>query len=202
MDADALQPLSLAAALAWAAGLRVYGVVFAVGLLGHFGWVELPGGLRALAHPAVDGVSGLLFLLEFFADKVPVIDSLWDAFNTFVRIPAGAALAAMALADRDPGWVIAAALVGGVLAGGTHAAKMGTRAAINLSPEPFSNWAASFTEDGMAAGILALAILHPLWVRAALAVFVVLLVWLLPKLIGAALRAMRAGFGRLRGGPA
>lgn len=200
MDAETLQPLSLAAALAWAAGLRVYGVVFAVGLLGQLGWVELPGSLRALAHPAVVGVSGLLFALEFLADKVPVVDSLWDAVNTFVRIPAGAALAAMALADRDPGWMIAAALAGGVLAGGTHAAKMGTRAALNLSPEPLSNWAASFTEDGLAVGILALAILHPLWLLGALAVFVVVMIWVLPKLLGAAFRALGAGLRRARGG--
>jgi len=192
-----LEPLALAAGLAWAAGLRVYGVVFFIGLAGHFGWIALPGALDALAHPVVITVAGLLFLLEFFADKIPYVDSLWDAVNTFVRAPAGALLAALALADGNQGLTIATALLGGVIAGGTHLAKAGGRAAINASPEPISNWLASFAEDGAAAGILARALLHPLLLLAGLALFVLVLLWLLPKLLRLALGALRAGFRRL-----
>ena len=198
MQQELLEPLALAAGLAWAAGLRVYGVVFFLGLSGHFGFISLPGSLGVLAHPAVLGVSGLLFFLEFFADKIPYVDSAWDALNTFVRAPGGAILAALAMADGSQGMMIAAALLGGVIAGGTHVAKAGSRAAINASPEPVSNWLASFSEDGAAFGILALALTHPLLLLAGLVLFVLILLWLLPKLLRLALGALRAGFGRLR----
>jgi hypothetical protein len=194
---ELLEPLALAAGLAWAAGLRVYGVVFCVGLAGYFGLVNLPGNLDVLAHPAVMTVSGLLFFLEFFADKIPLVDSVWDAVNTFVRIPGGAVLAALAMADGSQGLMIAAALLGGVIAGGTHVAKAGSRAAINVSPEPVSNWLASFTEDGAAFGIVALALTHPVLLLAGLALFVLILLWLLPKLLRLALAAIRGGFSRL-----
>jgi hypothetical protein len=182
MDAEILAPFALAAALATAAGLRFYGVVFFVGLLDALGIVALPGELRLLAHPAVVAVAGTLFLLEFAADKVPLVDSVWDAFNTFVRIPGGALLAALALAHNDAGLVAGAALLGGTLAGGVHVAKMGTRAALNLSPEPFSNWLASFAEDGIGLGLLALAILHPVAFLVVFALSLLLLGWLLAKL--------------------
>ncbi|MEW6293363.1 MAG: DUF4126 domain-containing protein [Pseudomonadota bacterium] len=198
MPAELFEPLALAAGLAWAAGLRVYGVVFCVGMAGHFGLVALPGNLNVLTHPAVMTVSGLLFFLEFFADKIPYVDSVWDALNTFVRAPGGALLAALAMADGSQGMMIAAALLGGVIAGGTHVAKAGSRAAINASPEPVSNWLASFSEDGAAFGILALALTHPLLLLAGLVLFVLILLWLLPKLLRLALGALRAGFRRLR----
>ena len=198
MPAELFEPLALAAGLAWAAGLRVYGVVFCVGMAGHFGLVALPGNLNVLTHPAVMTVSGLLFFLEFFADKIPYVDSVWDALNTFVRAPGGALLAALAMADGSQGMMIAAALLGGVIAGGTHVAKAGSRAAINASPEPVSNWLASFSEDGAAFGILALALTHPLLLLAGLVLFVLILLWLLPKLQRLALGALRAGFRRLR----
>jgi Domain of unknown function (DUF4126) len=181
MNPDVLAPFALAAALSAAAGLRFYGVVFFVGLLGSLGAIELPGELRLLTHPAVVAVSGLLFALEFTADKIPLVDSLWDAINTFVRVPGGALLAALALANYDSGMVAAAALFGGVLAGGTHVAKMGTRATLNLSPEPFSNWLASFAEDGLGLGLLVLAIAHPIAFLLAFALFLLLLVWVLTK---------------------
>lgn len=198
MQPELLEPLALAAGLAWAAGLRVYGVVFFIGLAGHFGWITLPGNLDILAHPAVMAVSGLLFFLEFFADKIPYVDSAWDALNTFVRAPGGAILAALAMADGSQELMVAAALLGGVIAGGTHVAKAGSRAAINVSPEPVSNWLASFTEDGAAFGILALALTHPLLLLAGLSLFVLALLWLLPKLLRLAIGAIRGGFGRLR----
>lgn len=198
MQPELLEPLALAAGLAWAAGLRVYGVVFFIGLAGHFGWIALPGNLDVLSHPAVMTVSGLLFFLEFFADKIPYVDSAWDALNTFVRAPGGAVLAALAMADGSQGMMIASALLGGVIAGGTHVAKAGGRAAINVSPEPVSNWLASFSEDGMAFGILAVALTHPLLLLVGLALFVLVLLWLLPKLLRLAIAAIRGGFRRLK----
>jgi hypothetical protein len=199
MTPDILAPFALAAALATAAGLRFYGVVFFVGLLGSLGVIALPGELQLLTHPAIIAISGLLFALEFMADKVPLFDSLWDVVNTFVRIPGGADLAALALANHDSGMVAAAALLGGLLAGGTHVAKMGTRATLNLSPEPFSNWMASFTEDGLGFGLLVLAILHPLAFLLALLMFLIVLVWLLSKVarlgIGAIRRRLAANPG-------
>lgn len=197
MQPEFLEPLALAAGLAWAAGLRAYAVVFFIGVAGYFNVVALPGGLAVLAHPAVIGVSGLLFFLEFFADKIPYVDSVWDALNTFVRAPGGAILAALAMADGSQAMMIAAALLGGVIAGGTHVAKAGSRAAINVSPEPVSNWLASFTEDGLAFGIVALALTHPLLLLAGLALFILVLLWLLPKLLRLAIGAIRGGFRRL-----
>jgi hypothetical protein len=191
MNPDVLAPFALAAALSTAAGLRFYGVVFFVGLLGSLGAIALPGELRLLTHPAVVAVSGLLFALEFTADKIPLVDSLWDAFNTFVRVPGGALLAALALANYDSGIVAAAALLGGVLAGGTHVAKMGTRATLNLSPEPFSNWLASFAEDGLGLGLPVLAIAHPVAFLLVFALFLLLLVWVLAKVASLALGALR-----------
>lgn len=192
---EMLDPVALAASLAWAAGLRVYGTVFFVGLLAQLGWVELPGNLHVLGEPWIIALSGILFALEFFADKIPAVDSLWDAFNTFVRVPGGALLAALALADSSGVAMTAAALLGGTLAGGTHLAKAGARAAINTSPEPVSNWLASFTEDGVALGLPVLALTFPWFFLGVLCIFLVLMVWLLPKLIRLAWRILRRVWG-------
>jgi len=154
--------LAIALALAWGAGLRAYAVIFAVGLAGAMGWVELPGHLEVLQHPVVIAASGFMTLVEFAADKMPWLDSVWDAIHSFVRIPAGAALAALAFGDSSDAVMVAAAILGGSLAAAMHAAKAGTRAAINLSPEPFSNWAASLSEDALVPLGLWLAIAHPL----------------------------------------
>jgi len=156
-----LPEAALALALAWGAGIRVYAVLFLCGFAAQMGWIELPGNLSVLAHPLVLGVSGFMLAVEFLADKVPWIDSVWDAVHTFIRIPAGAALMAMAFSD-DPGAVTAAAaILGGAVAAGAHFTKAGARSAINLSPEPFSNWAASLTEDAAVPAGLWLAIAHP-----------------------------------------
>src|SRR3954465_2970418 len=154
--------LAIALALAWGAGLRAYLVIFAVGLAGALGWGELPGQLDVLQHPLVIGASGFMALVEFGADKLPWLDSIWDAVHRFVRLPAGAALAAMAFGDSSNAVMVAAGILGGSLAAAMHAAKAGARAAINLSPEPFSNWAASFTEDALVPLGLWLAVVHPL----------------------------------------
>src|SRR3954468_2339735 len=135
-----LPDIAIALALGWGAGLRAYAVIFAVGLAGAMGWVELPGHLEVLQHPVVLFASGFMTLIEFGADKVPWLDSIWDAMHSFVRIPAGAALAAMAFGDSTSAVMVAAGLLGGSLAAAVQGAKAGQRATPHLSPEPFSNW--------------------------------------------------------------
>lgn len=177
-----LAEVAIAAALAWGAGLRAYAVIFAVGLAGALGWVELPGHLEVLQHPVVIAASGLMTMVEFGADKVPWLDSLWDAVHSFIRIPAGAALAAMVFGDSSNAVMVAAGILGGSLAAAMHTTKAGARAALNLSPEPFSNWGASLTEDALVPLGLWLAFAHPLvffLLLAASLVAVVLLIRLL-----------------------
>ena len=157
-----LADLAIALALAWGAGLRAYAVIFAVGLAGATGWVELPGHLEVLQHPMVLAASGLMTLVEFGADKLPWLDSMWDAVHSFIRIPAGAALAALVFGDSSNAVMVAAAILGGSVAAAMHAAKAGARAAINLSPEPFSNWVASLSEDALVPLGLWLGAAHPL----------------------------------------
>lgn len=157
-----LESLSLAAGLSWASRLRLYLTVFIAGMFQRMGLVHLPDFLAVLGSPWVIGVAAVLAIVEFLADKIPAVDSLWDAMHTFIHIPAGAVLAAGALGHADPAMLTIAALAGGTLAGASHFAKAGTRALINLSPEPVSNWAASATEDvGTLAGIT-LALFVPL----------------------------------------
>lgn len=178
---DPVSGLALAGGLSWASGLRLYATVFAVGMLGKFHYIHLPPGLQILTHPAVFGLAGFLLFVEFLADKFPGIDSLWDAAHTFIRIPAGALLAWGAIDSTDPLVAACAVLLGGTLAGATHFAKAGGRALINTSPEPMSNWAASFGEEGLFALGLWAALAHPLAFLVGLAVFVLFLFWFLPK---------------------
>ena len=192
-----LEPVALAAGLAWASGIRLYAVLFFAGLLAHLGYVELPDHLRMLTHPAVLAASGFMFCAEFLADKIPGFDTLWDAVHTFIRIPAGALLAALALADQDPALVLAAAILGGTLASLTHLTKAGSRTLINASPEPFSNWAASFGEEALVVSGLWAALKYPLAFLIGLAVFVLAALWLLPKLW----RGLRTLWRRLLGAP-
>ena len=159
---DTIALISMAVGLGWASGLRLYAVLFFLGVLYHLGMVTLPPDLEIVAQPAVMAVSGALFLLEFGADKIPGFDSVWDAFQTFIRIPGGALLAAGAVADHSAALALAAAILGGTLAAGAHFTKAGSRALINTSPEPFSNWTASLTEDVLAAGMVWFAFKHPL----------------------------------------
>jgi len=173
--------LAIAAGLGWASGIRLYGAVFVVGLAGRLGWVLLPEGLRVLEHPWILGVSGLMLLVEFLADKVLVIDSMWDGVHTFVRIPAGAALAGMAFGGQGIEWQAAMALLGGTIAAGTHFTKAGGRAMINASPEPFSNIGMSLGEDAIVLTGLWLIFAHPAVMLGCLLLFVILIAWLLPK---------------------
>lgn len=174
-----LPELAMSAAMAWGAGLRLYLVVFAVGMLGKFGYVPLPEALKLLTNPIVLGAAGLMASVEFFADKIPWLDSVWDAVHTFLRIPAGAALAAGMLGDNGEGVALAAALIGGTLTAGTHFGKAGTRAMANTSPEPFSNIGLSLAEDTMVAGGLALAIANPVVFLVLLLIFVIALIALI-----------------------
>jgi hypothetical protein len=192
-----LQSITLAALLAWASGLRLYLVVFAVGLGGHMGYVDLPKALEVLQHPWVIGAAGVMVAMEFLADKVPAIDSVWDAVHTFIRIPAGALLAAGATGDTLTPLTVAAGLLGGTITAGTHFTKAGGRAVINASPEPFSNWGASFTEDALVMSGIWLAFAHPVVFLALLAIFLLLLAWLIPKVW----RGMRTIFAQLRAPP-
>jgi len=162
--------VALAAALGWASGLRLYAVVFITGAIGWLGWVTLPAGLSLLQHPVVLGASFLMFLMEFVADKIPGLDSLWDAVHTFIRIPAGAALAAGVFGGDSAAWMLVAALAGGTLAATAHTAKTTTRAAVNTSPEPFSNIGLSLAGDAAVPAMLWLAWEQPLWFFLALTV--------------------------------
>lgn len=179
---DLVQTVALSAGLAWASGLRLYLVVFLAGVLAHFGYLHLPDTLRVLQHPAVIAAAGLMALAEAAADKVPAFDSLWDSIQTFIRIPAGALLAALALGNADPAWVAAAGLIGGTITAGTHFAKAGSRLAINASPEPFSNWLASFGEEGLVLGGMWALLASPGLFLGLLALFLLLAVWLLYRL--------------------
>ena len=174
-----LPELAMSAAMAWGAGLRLYLVVFVVGLLGKFGYVPLPDALKLLTNPIVLGAAGFMTFIEFFADKIPWLDSAWDAVHTFLRIPAGAALAAGMLGDSGEGVALAAAIIGGTLTAGTHFGKAGTRAVANTSPEPFTNIGLSLAEDTMVAGGLALAIANPIIFLILLAIFIVALIVLM-----------------------
>jgi hypothetical protein len=190
---DTWQLIALAAAVGWASGVRLYAVLFIVGAVGYAGWFELPSHLRVLSHPLVLCASGFMVAAEFFADKVPGFDSVWDVVHTFIRIPAGAVLAAGVFGDSPPAWTLAAAILGGTLAAGSHFTKAGTRAVLNTSPEPFSNWAASFGEDLLVGTMLYLALAYPIASLIILTFIVAASVWLLPKLW----RAIRAIFNRI-----
>jgi len=176
-----LQTIALASLLAWASGMRLYLVIFALGLAGHQGFYDLPRGLEVLQHPWVIGAAGLMVVMEFLADKVPAIDSAWDAIHTFIRIPAGALLAAGATGDALTPLTVAAGLIGGTITAGTHFTKAGGRAVINTSPEPFSNWGASLTEDALVMSGIWLALVHPAVFLVLLALFLLMLAWLIPK---------------------
>jgi len=157
-------------------------VVFAVGLAGYGGYIDLPPGLKVLEHPWVIATAGFLLVMEFLADKIPGIDSAWDAIHTFIRIPAGALLAAGATGDTLSALTVAAGLLGGTITAGTHFTKAGGRALINTSPEPVSNWIASFTEDAMVLGAIWFAFHYPIVFLILLALFIALMIWLIPKL--------------------
>ncbi|HEV2612837.1 MAG TPA: DUF4126 domain-containing protein [Noviherbaspirillum sp.] len=191
---EALSAAAMAGGMSWASGLRLYMTLFIAGWFGQMGWIELPQSLQVLASPWVVATTGILTAIEFLADKVPGVDSVWDALHTFIRIPAGALLGAAALGEMDPTLTAVAAILGGTFAAGAHATKAGSRALINTSPEPFSNWAASFSEDAAVAGGLLAAFYYPWVLFVFLAIFFIMAIWLLPKLW----RGLQWLFNRLR----
>lgn len=179
---DMISNLALAGGLSWASGLRLYLTVFIVGLLSRSNVINLPASLDILSNPVVLSVAGVLCVIEFLADKIPYVDSAWDSIQTFIRIPAGALLAMGAINASDPVIATITALLGGSLAAATHATKAGSRALINTSPEPVSNIVASFTEESLLISGGWLALMHPAVFVGLLGVFIVLMIWLLPKL--------------------
>jgi hypothetical protein len=174
--------LALTMGLAWASGINLYATLLTLGFLANSGNISLPPDLEIVANPLVMGAAGIMYFIEFFADKTPGVDTGWDAIHTFIRIPAGAMLAAGAVGDLNPAVEIAAALLGGSLAAGSHATKAGSRVLINTSPEPFSNWVASVGEDIAVVGGVWASINHPVIYLVGLVLFVILMIWLLPKI--------------------
>ena len=168
--------------VSWASGVNLYAALLVLGLGGATGNVDLPPDLEVLSNPLVIGAAGLMYATEFFADKIPGVDSTWDALHTFIRIPAGAMLAAGAVGDVSPALEIAAGIMGGGLATTSHATKAGTRLMVNTSPEPFSNWGLSIAEDVAVIGGLWTAVTHPVIFIGLLIVFILLAIWLLPRI--------------------
>jgi hypothetical protein len=178
---DITHIIALSMGAAWAAGINLYAAIATLGILSVTGNMNLPPDLQVLANPLVIGAACLMFAVEFVADKMPGVDTGWDTIHTFVRIPAGALLAAGAVGEVNPAVSLAAALLGGTLAAGTHGMKAGSRLLINTSPEPMTNWAASIVEDIMVIGGIWTAVNHPWLFCALMLIFVLLMIWLLPK---------------------
>ncbi len=191
---EILPYIALSMGVAWASGINLYAAILVLGLLGLSGNIPLPETLQALQNPFVIGVAGFMYCVEFFADKIQGVDSAWDTLHTFIRIPAGAVLAATAVGDVDPAIAISAALVGGGLTAGTHLAKASTRLLVNTSPEPFSNIGASLAEDTVVVGGLLTALYYPSLFLVLLVAFVALMIWLLSILI----RALKGIFDSLK----
>ena len=198
---DLVAVIALGMGAAWASGINLYAAVFVLGLMGATGHIELPPHLEVLSDPLVLAAAGFMYCVEFFADKVPGVDTGWDALHTFIRIPAGAVLAAGAFGEVSLAAQLAAGLVGGTLAAGAHATKAGARVLINTSPEPVSNWCASLAEDVAVVAGLWTALNYPVVFLAVLAAMVALMVWLLPKLWRGVQRVLGAIAGFFRGGP-
>jgi hypothetical protein len=174
--------VSVTMGVAWASGINLYAALVMLGLAGATGNVELPPGLETLENPLVIGAAGLMYIIEFFADKIPGVDSTWDALHTFIRIPAGVLLAMGAVGEVTPALEVAAGIMGGSLSAVSHATKAGARLAVNASPEPFSNWGLSVTEDVAVLAGLWTALTHPLVFLGLLLLFILIAIWLLPKI--------------------
>ena len=177
-----IKTIALTMGVAWASGINLYAAILVLGVLGSTGNITLPPDLMILTDPLIMAAAGVMYAVEFFADKIPGVDNGWDTIHTFIRIPLGALLAAAAVGEVNPPIAIAAALLGGSLTASTHAAKSGTRVLINTSPEPVTNWLASFGEDiSVIIGLWA-ALHYPLFFIIFLILFILLLIWLLPKI--------------------
>ena len=177
-----IQTIALTMGVAWASGINLYAAILVLGIMGSTGNIALPPNLMILSDPLIISGAGVMYIVEFFADKIPGVDNGWDTVHTFIRIPLGALLAAAAVGDANPSVAIAAALLGGGLAASTHATKAGTRVLINASPEPFTNWFASLGEDAAVIAGLWAALHYPLLFVIFIIFFILLLIWLLPKI--------------------
>lgn len=184
--------LSLALGTAWTSGINLYATVTVLGLLEKFGGMKLPGGLEVLDNWWIIGVAGALYTVEFFADKIPYIDSIWDVVHTFIRIPAGALIAYTATDQSNPSLHVVATLLGGGLALSSHGTKAALRATANLSPEPLSNWVLSFVKDGIAILGTIFAVVAPFVVLGMIGIFLLLFVWFIPKVFRALRRMINA----------
>ncbi|MCZ6525281.1 MAG: DUF4126 domain-containing protein [Gammaproteobacteria bacterium] len=178
---DTVQIIALALGAAWASGINLYAAIFMLGYLGSSGNIDLPPELMVVTDPLVMFAAGLMYCVEFFIDKTPGFDTAWDTLHTFIRIPAGAVLAVGAVGDVSPAVELAAFLIGGTLAAGSHAGKTGARILINSSPEPVTNWTASVAEDLLVIGGIWTALNYPWLFIGALIIFICLMIWLLPK---------------------
>ena len=187
--------IALSMGAAWASGINLYATILVLGALGATQNIVLPEHLHILMNPLVMTGAGLMFVVEFIADKVPGVDTGWDALHTFIRIPAGAVLAAGAVGDVTPALALTAAILGGGVTAGVHATKAGSRALINTSPEPFSNWAASISEDLIVVAGIWTALNHPLVFIGFFILFICLMIWLLPR-IWRGLKRVFATIGR------
>ncbi len=179
---DAVSIIALSMGAAWASGINLYATLFMLGYMGATGNITLPQELEVLTNPMVMTAAGFMYCVEFFADKIPGVDSGWDSIHTFIRIPAGAMLAASAVGDVTPAVELSAAILGGALATGSHMTKSGSRLLINTSPEPVTNWTASISEDLLVIGGLWTALNHPVLFIIGLIVFIALMIWLLPRI--------------------
>ncbi len=188
------ETIALSMGAAWASGINLYAAVFVLGYLGSSGQIVLPAELQFLTHPLVLGVAGVMYCVEFFSDKWPGVDNLWDAVHTFIRIPAGAMLAANGMAEIGPAAELAGLMLGGGLTAATHATKAGSRLMINSSPEPVSNWTVSLGEDVAVFTGLWGALHYPWFFLVMLFFFIVLMVWLLPRIA----QGIRWGLVQLR----
>ena len=194
MTADWITTLGTAAGSAWLSGINLYATVVTLGVLQKFQLVKLPGGLDMLGEWWVISLAAALYVIEFVADKIPAVDTAWDAIHTFIRVPAGAILAASAFADFDPAVKMAAMILGGGIALSSHGAKAATRLAANTSPEPVSNVALSLTEDVVVFGSTILMVFFPVVMLVIVVIFLIVTIWLTPKII----RALRRLVARLR----
>ena len=177
-----LATIALMMGASWASGINLYAALLVLGLGGATGHIDLPTQLTVLEDPLVIGAAGIMYFIEFFVDKTPGVDSGWDTIHTFIRIPAGAMLAAGTVGDVTPALEIAAGIMGGGIAATSHATKSGTRLLINTSPEPFTNWTASISEDVLVIAGLWAALQHPEVFLVLFVTFIILAIWLLPKL--------------------
>lgn len=191
--------LSLALGTAWTSGINLYATVTVLGLLQKFASVKLPGGLDVLDNWWIIGIAGGLYVVEFFADKIPYVDSVWDVIHTFIRVPAGAVVAYAATNQLDPSITIPATLVGGGLAFSSHGTKAALRVGANLSPEPVSNWVLSLVEDVIAFVGSLLAVFAPFVIAFVLIVFAIFFFWFFPKVIRAVRRMFSSAAALIRG---